>query len=46
MIEAHHLKEEEEEDEEEEERDRKPLDGDQVQVCDRFRPVNHRVLFR
>ena len=45
MIEAHDLKEEEEE-EEEEEGDRKPLDRDQAQVYDRFRPVNHRMLFR
>ena len=43
VIETHHLKEEEEE---EEERDRKPLDREQVQVYDRFRQVNDRVLFR
>ena len=38
VIETHHLK-------EEEDRDRKPLDRDQVQVYDRFRQVNDRVLF-
>ena len=45
MIEAHDLKEEEEE-EEEKEGDRKPLDRDQAEVYNRFRPINHRVLFR